>query len=705
MKYCMTLLQCGLVAGMLAAPTLSAAPLGTAFIYQGRLDQGGQPATGAFLMRFSLWDAFPLGNQLEIAPTNTVPVTKGLFNVSLPFSPTHFLGEDRWLQVEVYSNNFLVPTLLSPRIRLAPSPHSIYALTAGSAASVAANGVTGLSIQNATITAAKIASGQVVKTLNGLHDAVTLTAGSGLSLTPSGNGLTLAATGVGSSPWALNDTNISYSAGRVGIGTNVPSGALHVASGGVAVTGANSPYTGAGKGLFLEKLTGGGGLFGGALFAFDYDAGQPLPLLLNSPGGNVGIGTINPQTRLHVNGSILSGQGNILSGNLAAIGGGVNNAADGAAAFVGGGEGNRAFGDTSVVAGGFGCSAEDDAFVGGGRGNYAQGSLSAIPGGIQNLAHGAASFAAGSSAEALHDGSFVWADQQFYATPPFNYKEFQSTAANQFNIRASGGVRLNTDTSMYFGNQTRQMLNLWGTTFGIGVQSADLYFRTGPNSAFAWHQGGSHVDGQHNPGTGGSTLMTLDNNFLTVRGGGNEQGYIGGDGFGGEVHVGSLNPAITRVALYNIPANDYMHLDMKSCTIYGGADLAEPFPMEKRIDKGSVVVIDEEHPGRLKLSTRAYDTQVAGIVSGANGINPGIALKQEGVLDQGQNVALSGRVYVKADASHGAIKPGDLLTTSDLPGHAMKVSDHTKSQGAILGKAMSALKEGTGLVLVLVTLQ
>jgi hypothetical protein len=146
-------------------------------------------------------------------------------------------------------------------------------------------------------------------------------------------------------------------------------------------------------------------------------------------------------------------------------------------------------------------------------------------------------------------------------------------------------------------------------------------------------------------------------------------------------------------------------LTTKAVTITGGADLAEPFPMESKIDKGSVVIIDEEHPGRLKMSTRAYDTQVAGIVSGANGIHPGISLTQEGALDAGQNVALTGRVYVKADASHGAIKPGDLLTTSDIAGHAMKVTDHTRAQGAILGKAMSALKEGTGLVLVLVTLQ
>jgi len=78
---------------------------------------------------------------------------------------------------------------------------------------------------------------------------------------------------------------------------------------------------------------------------------------------------------------------------------------------------------------------------------------------------------------------------------------------------------------------------------------------------------------------------------------------------------------------------------------------------------------------------------------------------QEDKLEAGENVALSGRVYVHADAAYGEIKPGDLLTTSDTPGHAMKVTEHGKAQGAILGKAMSGLKDGKGMVLVLVTLQ
>ena len=68
-------------------------------------------------------------------------------------------------------------------------------------------------------------------------------------------------------------------------------------------------------------------------------------------------------------------------------------------------------------------------------------------------------------------------------------------------------------------------------------------------------------------------------------------------------------------------------------------------------------------------------------------------------------VALTGRVYCYVDATEGAIVPGDLITTSATPGHGMKVDDHARAQGAIIGKAMTALESGKGLVLVLVSLQ
>ena len=241
---------------------------------------------------------------------------------------------------------------------------------------------------------------------------------------------------------------------------------------------------------------------------------------------------------------------------------------------------------------------------------------------------------------------------------------------NGITVDTSGNVGIGKKID--FGGRTGQHLNLWSDAalaryFGIGIQDSTLYNRCGGGGAdgFVWYKGGMHDNRYHNGG-GGELLMSLDSNGMFV----------------------STSASVC------------------SLTIRGGCDLAEPFLMkEQQLEKGSVVVIDENHPGQLKLSTHAYDTRVAGIVSGANGVNTGLALLQEGVLDTGQNVALTGRVYVQADASIGAIAPGDLLTTSDTPGHAMKVGDYGKAQGAILGKSMGELKNGKGMVLVLVTLQ
>ena len=96
---------------------------------------------------------------------------------------------------------------------------------------------------------------------------------------------------------------------------------------------------------------------------------------------------------------------------------------------------------------------------------------------------------------------------------------------------------------------------------------------------------------------------------------------------------------------------------------------------------------------------------MAGIVSGANSIKPGLIMTSNAAPRHSRPVALTGRVYVFADATHDPIQPGDLLTTADTLGHAMKVTDYARAQGAVLGKAMSALPAGRGLLLVLVSLQ
>jgi len=94
------------------------------------------------------------------------------------------------------------------------------------------------------------------------------------------------------------------------------------------------------------------------------------------------------------------------------------------------------------------------------------------------------------------------------------------------------------------------------------------------------------------------------------------------------------------------------------------------------------------------------------VVSGAGDIPVGAILGNLPGHEDAPPVALSGRVWVRCDASSTAIAPGDMLTTSDTPGHAMKAADRARAYGTILGKSMTALAQGErGLVLVLVNLQ
>jgi hypothetical protein len=76
----------------------------------------------------------------------------------------------------------------------------------------------------------------------------------------------------------------------------------------------------------------------------------------------------------------------------------------------------------------------DGGSIGGGSFNQVSASGGTVPGGFGNLAAGIQSFAAGTDAQALYDGDFVWADSQGAI--------FSSTGTNQFLIRAQGGVGL-----------------------------------------------------------------------------------------------------------------------------------------------------------------------------------------------------------------------------------------------------------------------
>jgi hypothetical protein len=182
------------------------------------------------------------------------------------------------------------------------------------------------------------------------------------------------------------------------------------------------------------------------------------------------------------------------------------------------------------------------------------------------------------------------------------------------------------------------------------------------------------------------------------------------NGVNQSAYIGLINSAGSQTITLDADQSGDGRITTQVLQITGGSDLSEQFDIKTMHDElkaGMIVSIDPEKPGQLVMSRNSYDKTVAGIISGAGGVKTGMLMGQKGTEADGKHpVALTGRVYCYVDAdAGGAIEPGDLLTTSPTPGHGMKVTDHAKATGAIIGKAMGKLTSGKGLVLVLVSLQ
>ena len=205
------------------------------------------------------------------------------------------------------------------------------------------------------------------------------------------------------------------------------------------------------------------------------------------------------------------------------------------------------------------------------------------------------------------------------------------------------------------------------------------------------------------PTTGGAIIVgfqsgpnvAIDRNEIMARNNGGAVG-LSLNAEGGNVVIGGSSGGTSR-------------LISPIVQITGGSDFSEMFDVrsEQKIEPGMLVVIDPKNPGSLMLSSQVNDRRVAGIISGAGGVKTGMMMGQKGSIADGKYpVALTGRVYCFVDATNSAIEPGDMLTTSSTIGHAMKVEDFNSANGAMIGKAMTGLKQGEkGLVLVLVNLQ
>jgi len=183
-------------------------------------------------------------------------------------------------------------------------------------------------------------------------------------------------------------------------------------------------------------------------------------------------------------------------------------------------------------------------------------------------------------------------------------------------------------------------------------------------------------------------------------------------GNGGKLSLKSNDQSSEIILSANHSGTGKSRITVDEIMLTGGADLAEYFDVltddgaNEMIEPGTIVSIHPEFPGKLQKTNQAYDRKVAGIVSGANGIDPGMVMSQDNSIASGDHpVALTGRVYVKATDINGKIKPGDFLTSSAKAGYAMKATNTKKAKGAIIGKAMTSLDNSEGYVLVLISMQ
>lgn len=318
-------------------------------------------------------------------------------------------------------------------------------------------------------------------------------AGSVIGATIGGGGATNSSGSVYSNSVTGNFGTVAGGAANAAVAqASVGGGEFNVASGGSSTVGGGTLNTASGSAATIaggiENVSSGYGSFVGG-------------------GGSDGTGA--PGNHATGNASTIGGgYGNWATNRFSTVTGGVENDGYGSGAFIGGGgydganfSGNVASGGASTVAGGLG--------------NQATNNCTVIPGGANNLAGGLYSFAAGQQAQALHQGSFVWADSQNAA--------FASTNNDSFNVRAAGGVRfvtsgtgmsldgpLNLPTNVNFTSSGYTALhidnvNFQGDTF-LGVAAGNLSALGLGDTAIGNTAMGFNTSGSQNTAVGAYSL-------------------------------------------------------------------------------------------------------------------------------------------------------------------------------------------------------
>lgn len=238
----------------------------------------------------------------------------------------------------------------------------------------------------------------------------------------------------------------------------------------------------------------------------------------------------------------------------------------------------------------------------------------------------------------------------------------------------AGGVLVSND--YFFANPGKNDLVVKGS-IGLGTATGSnvkLFIEAGSEASILAHNGNNF--GVYSISDGGIPLVVKGNNssFLV-------------SGFDSE--------------------REAFHI-LRDGTFVAGSDFAESMPAsgeKSGYEPGDILVASAKAPGRVEKASRPYDPRVAGVYSTRPGVLGANKNGTTRIDSEDVPVAIAGIVPTKVSTRNGAIRVGDLLTTSSVPGYAMRCTNRSRCFGAVVGKALEPLANGKSVIKVLVMLR